>query len=147
MRCVLFAVGVCVAPFIAPQLGAQDSVLIARESSMLNMSSPTDAPWGSRDMVRAIRPNLQQQSTLQPMANEGRGSSAVRRGAWIGAGIGLTAGLTGGVMIAYTGGGFSGELVAGTVFMSTVAAGVCALLGAGVGKVVQLTVSHPSGQP
>jgi hypothetical protein len=51
-------------------------------------------------------------------------------------------------MIAFNGGvGLSGEMVGGSVFMSTVAGGVGALLGAGIGKVVELTSSHRSGQP
>lgn len=159
MRRVLLAAGIFVAPFIATRLEAQNSALLVRDLGVSSASSLPVAPRGSRDMVRTVRPTPREHvipSTLESMVEEGSGSSAVKRGAWIGAGIGLTAGLTAGVMIASTGMGCNsssgecgrvGELVAGTVFMSTVAACVGALLGAGIGKVVQLTVSYPSGQP
>jgi hypothetical protein len=158
MRRVLFAAGVCFASFIASRLGAQDSAPFVSDSSVVS-ASLTAAPWGSRDIVRAVRSNLREHaipSALQNTAEEGRSSSAVKRGAWIGAGIGFTAGLYSALTLAYNSTGCKvssdcdrshAQTYAYVGAVTVVDAGVGAFLGAVVGKVVQLTVSHPPGQP
>lgn len=158
MRRVLFAAGVCVAPFIASQVGAQDSALVARDSSMLNTSSVSDAPWASRDMVRPVRPNPRERavpSLLLSAAQESSGPSAVSRGAQIGGAIGVTAGVIAALWSVNRSDSCDSDCnstrvygnVAAVLIGGGVVGSVGALVGAGIGKVVQMAVSHSSGEP
>jgi hypothetical protein len=94
-------------------------------------------------------------SKARPMAlaSDESGTSAVKRGAWIGAGVGVVAGGIGGFVLAGSIGctrvlgsppcSRTGDQVGAVVSASVLGAGVGALLGAAIGKLVQ--VATPDG--